>query len=170
MPTNHPSNVTKNSFHGIIPLEASMNAPHKAPTRLFSRQAKMTKIAISLFVRILMFTLKCAKAARGMITCHRSANDHITFVAKGISARMPAPIMHPRYAEKAPHIPNQRANIIMNATAKYMLDTPGAGDMGELITANLDKSELTSTRNRKIFKYLENESISSMMFSRLLGG
>nr|WP_319507724.1 hypothetical protein [uncultured Methanolobus sp.] len=154
----------------MIPLVTNINEPHKAPIRLFSIQAKTRNIAISFFVRILIFTLKYAKAARGITTCHRSASDHTTFSEKGISASIPAPIMQPRYAENAPHIPYHMANTTINATAKYMLETPGAGDIGELITANLDKSELTSTRNRKIFKYVENDSISGMMSSPLISG
>lgn len=149
----------------MTPLVTNIIEPHRAPTRLFSMQAKTTNIAISLFVRILMFTLKNAKAARGIITCHRSASDHARFNEKGISASIPAPIMQPRYAEKAPHIPYHMANAIMNATAKYMLETPGAGDMGELTTANRDNSEFVNIKNKNIFTYLESDSILGMCFS-----
>ncbi len=124
-------------------------------------------IPISLFVLSLMLTLKYAKAVSGMRTCQRSASDHTIFNEMGISARIPAPIMHPRYAEKAPHIPYQRAKTIIKATAKYMLETPGAGEMGDLTTANLDKSEFNIVRKRKTFRYVDTDSISGIITSPL---
>jgi len=118
LPINHPSNVAVNSVHGIVSLTTRDIDPHKAPTRLLSMQAKIKNIPRSLFVRSRISSLKYEKAAIGIITCQRSARDHMTFNEKGMSARTPAPIMHPIYAERAPHIPYQMAKIIMKATAK----------------------------------------------------
>lgn len=95
LPMNHPPNVAVNSFHGISLLSVRDNEPHSAPIRLLSMQAKIKNIPISLFVRSLISTLKYEKANRGITTCHRSARDHMTFSEKGISASIPAPIIHP---------------------------------------------------------------------------
>ena len=113
LPINHPPNVLANSVHGIVSLIVRDNEPHSAPIRLLSRQAKIINITISLFVRSRISTLKYEKATRGIITCHRSARDHTIFSKKGMSARIPAPTIHPMYAEKAPHIPYQSAKIII---------------------------------------------------------
>jgi hypothetical protein len=45
----------------------------------------------------------------------------------------------------------------MKATAKYIPDTPGAGDIGELTIANLERSVLIRTRIKKILRYVDKE-------------
>lgn len=164
LPINHPPKVTVKSVHGMTSLNARDNEPHKAPIKLLRRQAKTRNIAISFFVRKRMFTLKYEKAKRGIITCHRSARDQITFNKKGISARIPAPIIHPIYAGIAPHIPYQSAKTIINETAKYKLETPDASGIGDFTTANLDKREFTNMKKRNMLKCPDNDSIS-LIFS-----
>ncbi|WP_269850486.1 hypothetical protein [Methanosarcina horonobensis] len=56
----------------------------------------------------------------------------------------------------------------MKATAKYILDTPGAGEIGEVTTANLDRREFTSIRKRKIFRCVDIDSILGIISSPLI--
>jgi len=48
------------------------------------------------------------------------------------------------------------------------VDTPGAGEIGEVTTANLDKSEFTSIKKRKIFRWVDTDSISGIISSPLI--